>query len=586
MAEVAIDSAVQLLLGKLIAVAGEEMGVVRGFENDLKTLQQSWRMHRSGVFKKIRPKMGHRVKDVNDKLKRINDEANSYVESNSFAADPIFIGRGDVVSAIVDDMIKSRDELEISVVPIVGMGGLGKTTLTRNASLGEETVLEQIRSKLEDARYLLVLDDYVNDKRHDQWESFMNFDDCWSIIKARAFFGQPIPQDFKAIGKEIALACQGLALAANVVGGSLRGKGINDWKSFQHESGFSNSSATEDSLMKVLKISYDRLPSSLLKKCFAYCSNFSKGEKLEREILIKLWMAEGLLVGNSDRCGYQMEILGDKFYNILLQNFFLHEPIMDKYGRIKYSKMHDFVHDLSCSVENVKSANGEEVTLRARYLPFDYVRNSIMKEQTTCMLNLFLNKFEGAEFNGYIMFPDCKYLLLGCQNLRKLPKQLKFLVGLRHFAFSGFYIEILSWMPPELRNLISLRSLSYFIVSDKEGCRIDELGCLKNLEGKLRIWNLEKVGDKEESERARLSGKKNLEILKFVWSKSSREGNNKDCEVLEGLQPHPNLKGLTIKNFHGDQFPSWTMKMAVEQGNTLHKLIKIALINCKGCTFT
>ncbi|XP_073141329.1 disease resistance protein RGA2-like [Henckelia pumila] len=786
MAEVVmIDSAVQFLLGKLISVAGEEIGVVRGFENELKTLQQSWRMVQgfledaskrciqedqavkawlqnlesvtfeifhvldevnyeilrrkvSKMKRKVccsysfsvafRSKMGHGIKDVNDKLKSINDEASSYglqqrvanlaislplvVETNSFAADPIFIGRGDAVSAIVDDMIKSSHELEISVVPIVGMGGLGKTTLTRNvfnhqsiakhfneriwvsvskeidnkdlllkileslsktfvqASLGEETLLEQIRSKLEDARYLLVLDDYVNDKRHDLWETFMNcmkgispkkgnfiivttrnqdvasdvktrtvpsidflsVDDCWSIIKARTFLSQPVPEDFEAIGKEIARACQGLPLAANVVGGSLRGKGIDDWKSFQHESGFSNSSATDDSLLKVLKISYDRLPSSLLKKCFAYCSIFSKGEKLKRERLIQLWMAEGLLVGNNDESGDPMEILGDKFYNILLQNFFLHEPIIDKYGRIKYSKMHDFVHDLSSSVEKAKSPHAEEVTLRVRYLPVDYEHNNFKKEQTSCLRNLFLNKFEGVEFIGNIMLTDCKYLcvldlhgtsmdeltisivklihlrfldlsytdirnlpgsicklfnlqtlrLLGCTELRELPDELKFLVGLRHFAFSPF-IESLSWMPPEMRNLTSLRTLNFFIVSDKERCRIDELGFLKNLEGKLRIWNLEKVGGKEESERALLSEKKNLEVLKFVWSESSRNESNNDCEVLEGLQPHPNLKGLTIQNFRGDHFPSWTMKMAVEQGNTLDKLIKIVLIYCEGC---
>ncbi|XP_073148461.1 putative disease resistance protein RGA3 [Henckelia pumila] len=343
-------------------------------------------------------------------------------------------------------------------------------------------------------------------------------------------------------------------------------------------------------------------------------------------------MAEGLLFENSDGSGDQMEILGHKFYNILLQNFFLHETIMDKYGRIKYSKMHDFVHDLSRSIEKAKSPNAEEVPVRVRYLPVDYEHNNIKKEQTSCLRNLFLNKFEDAEFIGNIMFPDYKYLsvldlkgtsideltssigklihlrfldlsespirnlpgsicklfnlqtlrLLGCRELRELPNELKFLVALRHFALSGF-INVLSWMPPEMRNLTSLRTLSYFIVSDKEGCRIDELGCLNNLAGKLRIWNLEKVGDKEESERAHLSQKKNLEVLKFVWSESSREGNNNDCEVLEGLQPNPNLKGLTIKNFGGDHFPTWTMKMAVKQGNTLDKLINIFLIDCKGC---
>ncbi|XP_073144674.1 putative disease resistance protein RGA3 [Henckelia pumila] len=784
------SAAVQVLLEKLIAVASEEVGVVLGFEDELKTLQESSKMVQGfleDVSKRciqddealkpwlqnlddvafiignlldevnyefirrqvrmkmklcgslisfsgsvaFRRKMGHTMKDANARLKRINEDANSYglqqrladsavsvpivMETNSFAVDPFFIGRDGVVSTIVHDMIESNVELVVSVVPIVGMGGLGKTTLARNVfnhssirkvfseriwvsvskkidnkgllvkileslsknsvqeSLGEETVLEQIRSKLEDTRYLLVLDDYLSDKML-EWDNFMNcmkgispkrgnfiivttrnqdvasyvgthtvpsidflsVDDCWSIIKARTFPSQPVPGDFETIGKEIALACQGLPLAANVVGGSLRGKGIDDWKSFQHESGFSKSGPTDDSVLKVLKISFDRLPSSLLKKCFAYCSIFIKGERLERVRLIQLWMAEGLLFENSDGRGDQVEILGDKFYNILLQNFFLHEPIMDKYGRIKYSKMHDFVHDLSCLVEKAKAHNAEDFTLRVRYLPVDLAVDlvHIIREQKSSPRTLFLSKFQATKYI-YNLFINCIYLrvldlhgtgieeltssigillhlrfldlsdthisnlprsicklfnlqtlrLIRCWSMRKLPEQLKFLVGLRHLAFSYLGHHLLYRMPPKMGNLTSLRTLSIFIVSDKEGCRIDELGCLKNLEGKLRIWNLEEVSDKEESRRTCLSEKQKIEHLKFVWSVriQDMEGNNNDCEVLEGLQPHPNLKALTIKNFRGEHFPSWTMKMTVEQGGVLHKLIKIVLIDCEGC---
>ncbi|XP_073154093.1 putative disease resistance protein RGA3 [Henckelia pumila] len=134
-------------------------------------------------------------------------------------------------------------------------------------------------------------------------------------------------------------------------------------------------------------------------------------------------------------------------------------------------------------------------------------------------------------------------------------------------------------MPLEIGKLTCLRTLEIFIVGNEEGRKIGELGNLKNLQGELTITNLEKVRGKAEAMGACLVEKQNLNFLEFEWSEpGKREGdNNDDEEVLEGLQPHQNLKRLAITYFYGDKFPAWTMKM------NFPKLVEIFLKDCYKC---
>jgi hypothetical protein len=64
----------------------------------------------------------------------------------------------------------------------------------------------------------------------------------------------------------------------------------------------------------VLKLSFDHLSSKSLQRCFAYCSIFPKDFEIEKEKLIQLWLAEGLL-GPSHG---EMEDTGARNFNDLL----------------------------------------------------------------------------------------------------------------------------------------------------------------------------------------------------------------------------------------------------------------------------
>ncbi|XVF15655.1 hypothetical protein REPUB_Repub09cG0173300 [Reevesia pubescens] len=146
----------------------------------------------------------------------------------------------------------------------------------------------------------------------------------------------------------------------------------------------------------------------------------------------------------------------------------------------------------------------------------------------------------------------------GCTELEELPKNFEKLVNLTQFGLE--YCTGLTHMPRGIGKLTSLQTLSMFVV-DKHGSKrhsggdLSELSGLNNLRGDLRITNLEYVKDaKNQFRAANLKKKQHLEWLALEWT-----GDNDDDEKsLEDLQPHLNLKALSVKGWRGDaKIPSW-----------------------------
>ncbi|TYH81794.1 hypothetical protein ES332_D02G010300v1 [Gossypium tomentosum] len=91
--------------------------------------------------------MANKVKDILNSLDDLNKIAKDYglqqlaidqrifipsnVETVSFLHDSNIVGRKNDVSKVVDMLLSSQDDRTVSVVPIVGMAGIGKTTLAR-----------------------------------------------------------------------------------------------------------------------------------------------------------------------------------------------------------------------------------------------------------------------------------------------------------------------------------------------------------------------------------------------------------------------------------------------------------------------
>ncbi|KAL2520279.1 putative disease resistance RPP13-like protein 1 [Forsythia ovata] len=651
----------------------------------------------------FRWKMAHKINNINVNLKKINEEADrrgferrvaesapsqpQVKETDAITADPVFVGRQNDESKFVEQITSEIDDL-FSVLPIVGMGGIGKTTLARRifnhphtethfneriwvcvsenfdvptilksilVSLKEtshgdsrQAVMDTLRKKLKEKRCLLVLDDLWNDRRGD-WEDLKNAlmgvnpnkgnviivttrnesvasivnphnwyykleklseDDCWSIIKAKAFEGGDVPELFQTIGKEIAQQCRGSPLAANMMGAVLRGKEIDDWESIQ-KIGLSNIEEDENSVKQVLKISFDRLPSSSLKECFAYCSIFPKDAEIKREWLIQLWMAQGFLTDNQ---GSDMETEGNKFFNILLESSFLQEPVKDKDHTRDDIPQVRHLTILEKSVSEIPKEKARYVrtlvsnsNVPCKNLPdFKHLRTLVLcnvgiEDFPTSIGKLIHLRCLDVSHNPMRSLPGSVCKLYNLQtfaindcSLEQLPLKIQDLTSLRHLYFCP---KVDFSMPPHIRRLSCLQTLQFFNVGDKEGCRIEELGHLKNLRGKIEIRNLEFVNNEAEAKKANLEGRTNIIELKFCWrntnegntsdesdsesdmrDKNVLESNIHDESVLKGLQPHPNLKSIVIEGFRGKNFPSWTMTML-----KLGKLVNIELINCYNC---
>ncbi|CDP21336.1 unnamed protein product [Coffea canephora] len=610
---------------------------------------------------------------------------------------PNVVGRVDDESKIVD-MLSSPSEKVLSVIPITGPGGLGKTTLAKSVYnnpkidghfgqkiwvcvakeqikimelfklilvqlTGEEVkvddrnvIVKNIGEKLKGQKYFLVLDD-VWDHEQGLWNDYFNTlmglnetkgswcllttrleyvanavprdlqmndrpyflgklsgDECWFIIKGKVMSaGEEVPEELEALKEQILRRCDGLPLAASLIGGLLRTNRREKWHSIVQESLLNK---YQSQINQILKVSFDHLSSPSVKKCFAYCSIFPQDTELGEDELIEHWVAEGFVLPDRENTG-MMEERGGEYLRILLQSSLL-EKVEDEGST--YYKMHDLVHDFAKSILNPESSNQD------RYLALDSskgLEENTIRKIPASIRTLFLHLEGGVstDMNMLLRFKCLNVLKLSgydvnflpssigkllhlrlldisssrirslpeslCKlyNLQTLtidddelkggfPKRMSDLISLRHLNYYDYNAKLK--MPMQMGRLTCLQTLKFFNVSQEKGCGIEELGTLKYLKGSLTIRNLGLVKGKEAAKQAKLFEKPDLSYLEFKWESGDRESDNHEEDVLEGLQPHPNLEKLKIQYFMGNKFPQWLINLS--------KLEALRIEDCKRCS--
>uniref|UniRef100_A0A453MJA1 NB-ARC domain-containing protein n=4 Tax=Triticinae TaxID=1648030 RepID=A0A453MJA1_AEGTS len=159
-------------------------------------------------------------------------------------------------------------------------------------------------------------------------------------------------------------------------------------------------------------------------------------------------------------------------------------------------------------------------------------------------------------------FRHLQVLRVGSYTNPTIPVGIDHIVSLRHLvAEEGTYSSIAN-----IGNLTSLQELPNFVIQNSSGFDITQLQSMKELV-QLGVYQLENVKTWEEAYGAGLKEKQHLEEMHLSWKVPSSDdeygrdmSSDKDwvsADVLEGLEPHNNLKHLRISGYNGHLSPTW-----------------------------
>nr|POF18740.1 putative disease resistance rpp13-like protein 1 [Quercus suber] len=463
--------------------------------------------------------MRSKIEDIDTRLQNIVTDMNglgliestgrrtrttrSWVPTTSLVNEGHVYGRDEDKKALVDLLLSHElSDAQLSVIPIVGIGGLGKTTLVQLvyndddvsryfdlkawASVFDDfdivrvtkAILESIiapetydvddlnllqvklKEKLSDKKFLFILDDVWNEDYND-----------WTKLRSPFEFGAPGTQ----------WAAGGLCYR------------LEDTMGDDKQSNIST---------KVRHFSYIRFEYDGIKRF----ENFPKDVHLRTFLPIPI-KESGYLSNYVPNC-------------LLPQLRYLRVLSLGGYKTI----------ELPNSISDLK---------HLRYLNLSNTSIRSLPKSTSSLYNLQT------------------LILKGCSRLKNLPEKIGNLVNLRHLDITD--VNSIKEMPMGIEKLKSLRTLSNFVVGKDAGSKIGDLMNLEFLQGKLCISSLENVLDAEDARKANLNAKKSIEALTMKWENALDDIQDEGIaiDVLNMLRPHRMVKTLFIEGYVGAKLPTW-----------------------------
>ncbi|KAG6469328.1 hypothetical protein ZIOFF_074041 [Zingiber officinale] len=469
-----------------------------------------------------------------------SDLASARRETSSFLISKVF-GREEEQKRIIEQLLRSTDESasasdngsSFSVIPLVGIGGVGKTTLVQLVYKDEEIqnhfalkiwicvsenfnvqrltkemiesvtktehssqmtldvlqgiLKEKIASKMilkPGSKVIVTTRSLSIAKNIGSVEAIVlgSLDEIsyWELFKQYAF-GSSKPEEHPEladIGRSIALKLKGLPLAAKTVG-NLLGSNMNPdhWRTIMKSEVWELQQHNKNDIIPVLQLSYQYL-SAPLKRCFAFCSLFQKDHKFSEIELTRMWMAEGFVVAQGNQ---RMEDVASKYFHELV-NMSLFQT-----ARGHYYVMHDLIHDLTQSVsgdETSRMADGKSnkisTTLRHLAVETEFLKTKELRSRFKKLHTLFCQYLESPPFDFIEKLRSIRVLDLSHCYLHMLPTSVGELVHLRYLDISYNEIKKLPESLCKLYNLQTLKASCNSLISLPED--ISQLVNLRHLD--------------------------------------------------------------------------------------------------------
>ncbi|KAJ4757280.1 NBS-LRR-like resistance protein [Rhynchospora pubera] len=149
-----------------------------------------------------------------------------------------------------------------------------------------------------------------------------------------------------------------------------------------------------------------------------------------------------------------------------------------------------------------------------------------------------------------------------CHYLEELPRTIVQLTKLRYLDVSKEVGSVV--MPQGIGKLTNLRDLATFNVGMDPSlhCGIEELKDMEHLRGSLEISGLMYVRSGIDAKESNMRSKEHIETLVLHWSDGKSflkgdEGTEIAEVVLESLHPSEKLKEIIIRDYPGNNFPTW-----------------------------
>ncbi|PHT39140.1 hypothetical protein CQW23_22713 [Capsicum baccatum] len=500
-------------------------------------------------------------------------------ETYSFVPDGEVIGRSDDKKKIMDFLLDSKVEENVVVISIVGLGGLGKTTLAqcvfsdemikknfdkalwvyvldvfevkmiaeKISESGEgkkdnypqlDAVQNELRKMLDGKKYLLVLDDVWNADPL-KWLRLKNM-----LIS-------------EAKGSKILLTTRSNVVAK--VSGSVHKHKLGDlseeeaWRLFEKMAFGCNKESKNSNLVEIGK--------EIVRKCGGVPLAIRKHMKLRTFSYLN---------------SYSMSVMSNSTLERMISSFSCLRVLHLGHLGIEF---------LPQSLGGLK---------HLRYLSISSLSIVTLPNTVTKLHNLQILKLDDCRRLHNLPRDNWRLVSLrhlvcqGCWSLTHIPPGLSQLTSLVHLDFDG--CSSLEDMPAEIGQVTSLWTLPSFIIG-KESCisgqvsdKLNELQRLVDLRNSLSIKFMGRVG--AIGERTPTGVVKRMKHLRQL-NVDFEYGYHRDVDtgahlmMLEALQPHQNIEGLRIKDYNGLRFPSWLM---VENlGLLLPKLVDLHIEDCHKC---